>query len=42
MVPSRARSAPRVGAHFVALDAHTENLIARCVVEFKRARLHSS
>ena len=39
MLPSRARSAPRVGARFVALDPHSELQLARCVAELNSTRL---
>ena len=39
MLPSRARSAPRVGARFVALDSHSEHQLVRSVAELKSMRL---
>ncbi len=41
MLPSRARSAPRVGARFVELDARSDQQLQHCVAELKRERLRS-
>ncbi len=38
MLPSRARSAPRVGARFVALDARSERQLERCLAELDSQR----
>ena len=38
MLPSRARSAPRVGARFIALDARSERQLERCVAELDYQR----
>ena len=38
MLPSRARSAPRVGARFIELDAQSEQQLQRCVTELARLR----
>ncbi len=40
MLPSRARSAPRVGARFVELDPRSERQLEHCVAELERSRLH--
>ncbi len=40
MLPSRARSAPRVGARFVELDARGERQLEHCVAELDRNRDH--
>jgi hypothetical protein len=42
VLPSRARSAPRVGARFIDIDARSERLLERCVAELDRARLRLS
>jgi c-di-GMP-binding flagellar brake protein YcgR len=39
MLPSRARSAPRVGARFLELDPRSERQLERCVAELDRHRL---
>ncbi len=39
MLPSRARSAPRVGARFIELDERNEQQLQRCVAELKRNRV---
>ena len=38
MLPSRARSAPRVGACFIELDPQAEQQLHRCVAELARLR----
>ena len=38
ILPSRARSAPRVGARFIALDPDSEQQLARCVTQFDHPR----
>lgn len=38
MLPSRARSAPRVGACFIELDAEAEQRLQRCLTELARLR----
>lgn len=42
MLPSRARSAPRVGACFVELDVEAERQLQRCVAELSRLRNRDS
>ena len=39
LLPSRARSAPRVGARFIDLDSRAERQLERCVAELDRTRL---
>ena len=41
MQPSRARSAPRVGARFIELEPHSERQLEHCVAELTRGRLRS-
>lgn len=38
ILPSRARSAPRVGARFIELDAGSEQQLAHCVSQFDQQR----